>query len=130
MIMNLGIPQINHQTQTFMIRILVSLLGEEENELVLPPILCTRTAGLIETSGNIVDNFNDVLGVNDNEVGVNYNYNGQSINFTSNGRLEGYFVSDTVFNLSNKVLSDVEIRVLSKGLSFVPTPSSINETEL
>ena len=30
-------------------------------------------------------------------------------------RLPGYFCSDTVFNLSKKVLSDAEIKVLGKG---------------
>ena len=38
--------------------------------------------------------------------------------FTEQCRLAGYFVSDTVFNLINKVLSDAEIRVPEKGLDF------------
>ena len=33
------------------------------------------------------------------------------------------FVSDYVFNLSKKVLSQTEINVLEKGLGFSPTPS-------
>ena len=33
-------------------------------------------------------------------------------------RLTGYFCSDTVFNLSNRVLSESEIGVLEKGLDF------------
>ena len=37
-------------------------------------------------------------------------------NTTFENRLTGYFYSDTVFNLSKKVLSDAEIRVLEKGL--------------
>ena len=37
-------------------------------------------------------------------------------NTTFENRLTGYFCSDTVFNLSKKVLSDAEIRVLEKGL--------------
>ena len=39
---------------------------------------------------------------------------------TSEGRLEGYFCSYTVFNLSRKVLTDTEIRILGKGLDFAP----------
>ena len=35
---------------------------------------------------------------------------------TNEGRLKGYFFSDTVFNLSGKVLTDTEIVVLEKGL--------------
>ena len=37
-----------------------------------------------------------------------------------NDRLEGHFCSDTVFNLSNKILSDSEIKLLEKGLDFAP----------
>ena len=46
------------------------------------------------------------------------------------GRIKGYFCSDTVFNLSNKFLNKTEIRVLEKGLGFVPTPNMINEEDL
>ena len=45
-------------------------------------------------------------------------------------RLEGYFCSKSVFNLSKKVLTETEIRVLEKGLGFAPTPTKINETDL
>ena len=49
---------------------------------------------------------------------------------TSEGHLEGYFCSDTVFNLSRKVLTDTEIRILEKGLDFAPIQNKINESEL
>ena len=45
-------------------------------------------------------------------------------------RLAGYFCSDTIFNLSNRVLSNNEIRVLEKGLHFAPIQRKINELEL
>ena len=48
----------------------------------------------------------------------------------NNGRLKGYFCSDVVFNLSHKVLTDLEISVLGKGLGFSPTPTFINEVDL
>ena len=38
--------------------------------------------------------------------------------------------TNTVFNLSNASLNEAELHVLSKGLSFVPTASTINEFEL
>ena len=44
--------------------------------------------------------------------------------------LTGNFVSDTVFNLSIKALSDTKIRVLEKGLDFAPVQNNINELEL
>ena len=47
----------------------------------------------------------------------------------SSERIKGYFCSDTVFNLSYKVLSQTEIRVLEKGLGFVPTPNMTNEAD-
>ena len=33
---------------------------------------------------------------------------------------------DTVINLSNEQLSEAEIKLLSRGLTFVPTPQLIN----
>ena len=45
-------------------------------------------------------------------------------------RLKGYFCIDTVFNLSQKVLTETEIKVLERGLGFVPTPNLINEAVL
>ena len=44
--------------------------------------------------------------------------------------LTGYFCSDTIYNLSNRVLSDNEIKVLEKGLDFAPIQRKINEPEL
>ena len=50
--------------------------------------------------------------------------------FTDEGRLQGSFWSKTVFNLSQRVLSEIEIQVLEKGLDFAPIQKSINEPEL
>ena len=44
------------------------------------------------------------------------------------GRMKGSFVSNNVFNLSKKVLSQPGINVL--GLGFSPTLSFINEVDL
>ena len=41
-----------------------------------------------------------------------------------------YFCLDTVFNLSKKVLSDAEIKVVEKGLDYAPVKNKINEPEL
>ena len=49
---------------------------------------------------------------------------------TDEGRLQGSFCSKTVFNLSQRVLSEIEIQVLEKGLDFAPIQKSINEPEL
>ena len=47
-----------------------------------------------------------------------------------NENLEGYFCSKSVFNLSKKVLTETEIRVLGKDLGFAVTRTKINETDL
>ena len=39
------------------------------------------------------------------------------------------FCSDTVFNLSVKVLTDIEIKVLEKSLDYHPIQNKINEPE-
>ena len=46
------------------------------------------------------------------------------------GRIKGNFVSGYVFNLSQKTLSPLEIKVLEKALGFSPTPPSIIEVDL
>ena len=51
-------------------------------------------------------------------------------NVTSLGHLRRHFCSDTIFNLSHRVLSDADIKVLEKGLDFAPIQRKINETEL
>ena len=51
-------------------------------------------------------------------------------NTTYENRLAGYFSWDTVFNLSKKILSDAEIKVLEKGLDYAPIQNKINEPEL
>ena len=42
-------------------------------------------------------------------------------------QLKGKFVSPQVINLSTTILSKAEISMLSKGLKFIPTPTSANK---
>ena len=49
---------------------------------------------------------------------------------TSESRIFGYFCSDTAFNLSHRVLTETEIKVLEKGLDYVLIQKKINEPEL
>ena len=55
---------------------------------------------------------------------------GHDVDVTRLSRLKGHFCSDTIFNLSHKVLSDAEIKVLEKGLDFAPIQRKIDEPEL
>ena len=43
------------------------------------------------------------------------------------GRLKGKFVSPSAINLSTRILFKAEISLLSKGLKFIPTPTSVNK---
>ena len=43
------------------------------------------------------------------------------------GRLKDYFCLDVIFNLSHRVLSEMEIEALGKGLGSSPKPLFINE---
>ena len=49
---------------------------------------------------------------------------------TVKNRLCGYFCSETIFNLSHRVLTDAEIKVLGQGLDFAPIQRKINDPEL
>ena len=55
---------------------------------------------------------------------------GSSCDVIPDKRLKGYFSSDTVFNLSGRVLSESEIRILEKGLDISPFQRKVNEPEL
>ena len=116
-----------------LLQILESLQNENDcvSAATAPPTMVTSTAGIIDTSCNeiIVENR-----VDSNET------SGRGLSDKSNSvplgrvgdddRLKGYFCSDVVFNLSHRVLSELEIEVLGKGLGFSPTPSFINEADL
>ena len=108
---------------------------QNENDCVsaatAPPTIVTLTGGIIDTSCNeiIVENRvgskeTSAQGLSDKSSSVPLGRVGDD------GRLKGYFCSDVVFNLSHRVLSELEIEVLGKGLGFSPTPSFINEADL
>ena len=52
------------------------------------------------------------------------------VNVTSLDHLRGHFCSETIFNLSHRILSDAEIKVLEKRLNFALIQRKINEPEL
>ena len=52
------------------------------------------------------------------------------VSAASEGRLSGYFCSDTVFNLRRKILTDTEIKILEKGLDFASVQRKLKEPEL
>ena len=102
------------QQDTSLIDIIASLLQDKNTVQALSPSVITSTAGNVSTQGNRTCCFRTE----------------QKPPPASSGRIKGYFCSCTVFNLSNKVLSQTEIDILEKGLGFVPTPNMINEADL
>ena len=52
-----------------------------------------------------------------------------NVQVTSEGRISGYFCSGTVFNLSDRVHADTEIKHLENGLDYVPIEMKINKPE-
>ena len=54
----------------------------------------------------------------------------EHVNVTSLGRLRGHSCFNTIFNLSHRVMSDAEIKVLEKRLDFAPIQRKISEPEL
>ena len=101
------------QQDTSLVDILASLLQDENTVQALSPSVVTSTAGNVSTHGNRTSCFKTE----------------QKPPPASSERIKGYFCSDTVFNLSYKVLSQTEISVLEKGLGFVPTPNMTNEAD-
>ena len=89
--------------------------GTTESE---PVMLSTQDMEVLEILEELESN------TNDNFTGCEHKYN------TDDSRMKGYFCSDTVFNLSNKVLTEEEIKVLQKGLDFAPIQRKLNEPEL
>ena len=65
-------------------------------------------------------------------IGESFNNNSPESNTdTSNSkRTEGKFVSQNVFNLSDRVLTENKINVLNTGLNFVPTPERLDRLQI
>ena len=51
-------------------------------------------------------------------------------NENKKGGMEGKFFSKNIMNFSNRVLTENEIRVLDKGLNFVPTPEKLDRYQI
>jgi len=76
---------------------------------------------------------NEILDVLENMPSYGSEDSQQNVNnlmLSNESRIGGNFCSDTIFNLSHRVLSEYEIKVLEKGLDFAPIQNKINEPEL
>ena len=102
-----------------------------------PPLVCCDTSISKNSSDQFVNtNSPSVLTAQDEElVKILEDLDCSKItreyaNSSDESRLSGYFCSDTVFNLSKRVLSETEIKILEKGLDYAPIQRKINEPEL
>ena len=96
-----------------------------------PPEIATSTAGIIDTSCNKIKVENRVDSNETSAQRLSDKSNSVPLGRVGDGdHLKGYFCSDMVFNLRHRILSELEIEVLGKGLGFSPTPSFINEADL
>ena len=108
-----------------------------------PPDICADTS-LSHNSSNYVSGTTEtepvMLSTQDIEVleildelkgNASANFTGYKHKYNiDDSRIKGYFCSDTVFNLSNKVLTEDEMKVLEKGLDFAFIQRKVNEPEL
>ena len=100
---------------------------------IFPPNLCTNSAHISNDSGSPNGEKNEPLFcTQDKEILsiLEELEQEQSTSITNSDRISGYFCSETVFNLSKKVLSDMEIKILEKGLDYAPIQNKINDSEL
>ena len=104
---------------------------------ITPPRLSINSAEIQNSSNSLENSTPDSLGLTsqDREL-ISILDELQNVSVTGPGnnkdstRLTSYFCSETVFNPSNRVLSDAEIKVLEKGLDYAPIQNKINEPEL
>ena len=101
-----------------------------------PPRLCTNSAESPNSSNVFMEGCDSMtFSTQDKElVSIledlqNIDFTGHS-NSTETSRLKGYFCSETVFNLSKKVLTEAEVKVFEKGLDYAPIQNKVNEPEL
>ena len=102
---------------------------------ISPPKVCTNSASSSNALDSIVVGDNPTILSSQDEVILSILEELQRMSLSkasnnSNDRISGYFCSDTVFSLSEKVLIDIEIEVLEKGLDYPPMQNKINEPEL
>ena len=97
------------------------------SEALNPSLTCTSTTGLITLPTSTTTVENTIRNIEEN---ISVTQEGDITRTDDNGNLKDYFCSDVVFNLSCKLLTDLEISVFGKTLGVSPTPTFINEADL
>ena len=108
--------------------------SNSSNSGTCPRNLRTNSAEVSNSlNSQIIQNNGNVFSSQDQELlSILHDLQKNSSSETNNNRkrIGGYFCSDTVFNLSSKVLKDTEINILEKGSDFAPIQNKINQREL
>ena len=106
---------------------------KEDNKKVFcrvkKPVESPSTAGNINTLGNDTS-FHLLYSGNEELVNIFQSFEMEKTPEQAAKRLEDCFCSKLVFNLSKKVLTEIEIHALEKGLGCAFIPTKINETDL
>ena len=94
--------------------------------------MCTNSAHVANHPCSFVEKKDTLFSTEEKEIlsileELEETANVSAINKT---RLSGYFCSDTVFNLSRRVLTEIGIKILEKGLDYAPIQNKINEPEV
>ena len=105
----------------------MSLKNEDKNTALMPDPMkrfdnITDNRILRKRNGEILEELEN--NANATLTGCEHKYN------TDNSRMKGYFCSNTIFNISNKVLTEDEIKGLEKVLDFAPIQRKVSEPEL
>ena len=103
-------------------------------------VLSANDEDLVNILANLGETEINISHINENSNDMNNTELGGSITtdepstsratLTDEGQLSGVFCSKTVFNLSHKILTEIEIKVLEKGLDFALVQRTLNEPEL
>ena len=96
------------------------------------PTICTNPAHVTNHSCSSVEEKYTLFSTQDKEIFPILEELEETANVfaISKTRLCGYFGSDTVFNLSRRILTEIEIKIVEKGLDYAPIQNKINEPEL
>ena len=111
----------------------LDLLETEQTRMkTTPSTLCTNSSENQNSSCSLVEsNKTEYFSIQDRKrvsilVDLGNVDNNSEVNVTGKTRLSGNFCSDTILNLSRKVLTDSEIKVIEKGFGYA-IQSKINE---
>ena len=86
-----------------------------------------------DVDGEILQILDDFLNLSEESESASqsireqFNESFQNSYTKSESRLTGYFCLETIFNLSQRVLTDAKNKVLEKGLLLTPIQRTINE---